>query len=255
MSVDATIWYVKLADGDVERFTLDELDDAFQNGQIDENTMVLAAGSEQWTKLADLLGGADASPAPAPAPQVAPAPVAARPGTVAAAPLAVGQPMAARPGAARAAMPAGAAMPIGPAGSLRPVSVDLGGMIDAGEMQYPSSSKKGLVVAAISLVAVLGAGAFFVVKQQSASAASSSMPAFTATQPPVSPALPQLAPPPTVSQPVAAATAAAALGPSSVMDPTQRVTDDQKQRLLEADKKSKAKTHVASSGGETHHAA
>ena len=55
MSVDG-IWYVKLEDGDVERVTLDQLDEWFQSGRIDEKHMVLADGADQWMKLAELLG-------------------------------------------------------------------------------------------------------------------------------------------------------------------------------------------------------
>jgi hypothetical protein len=50
------LWYVKLANGDVHRVTLDQLDGAFQAGHIDESTMVLAAGASTWTKLGDLAG-------------------------------------------------------------------------------------------------------------------------------------------------------------------------------------------------------
>ena len=49
-------WYVKLADGDVHRVTLNQLDEAFQAGHIDAETMVLAAGESQWTKLGALAG-------------------------------------------------------------------------------------------------------------------------------------------------------------------------------------------------------
>src|ERR1700730_18030397 len=74
MNVDGNLWYVKLADGDVERVTLDQLDEAFQSGQIDENNMVLASGSDQWMRLADLLGLSDVTPPPpppTPTPQIA----------------------------------------------------------------------------------------------------------------------------------------------------------------------------------------
>ena len=50
------LWYVKLANGDVHRVTIDQLDGAFQAGHIDESTMVLAAGASQWTKLGDMAG-------------------------------------------------------------------------------------------------------------------------------------------------------------------------------------------------------
>jgi hypothetical protein len=50
------LWYVKLGNGDVHRVTIDQLDGAFQAGHIDENTMVLAAGASQWTKLGEIAG-------------------------------------------------------------------------------------------------------------------------------------------------------------------------------------------------------
>jgi hypothetical protein len=57
-------WYVKLSDGDVHRVTLDQLDEAFQAGHIDGDTMVLASGSEQWARLAAVAGMDDAEEEP-----------------------------------------------------------------------------------------------------------------------------------------------------------------------------------------------
>jgi hypothetical protein len=56
MSGDENLWYVKTPDGDVHRVSLDQLDEAFQAGRIDENVMVLAAGSTKWAKLGELAG-------------------------------------------------------------------------------------------------------------------------------------------------------------------------------------------------------
>jgi hypothetical protein len=64
------LWYVKLANGDVHRVTIDQLDGAFQAGHIDESTMVLAAGGSEWTKLGDL-AGLDEGDAPPPPPEPA----------------------------------------------------------------------------------------------------------------------------------------------------------------------------------------
>jgi hypothetical protein len=50
------LWYVQLADGDVHRVTLDQLDEGFQAGHIDEKTMVLAAGASRWKALGELAG-------------------------------------------------------------------------------------------------------------------------------------------------------------------------------------------------------
>ncbi|MGH7297429.1 MAG: hypothetical protein ACRELB_21010 [Polyangiaceae bacterium] len=66
MSGDENLWYVKTPDGDVHRVTLDQLDEAFQAGRIDENVMVLASGSTKWAKLGEL-AGLDTPVPPAPA--------------------------------------------------------------------------------------------------------------------------------------------------------------------------------------------
>jgi hypothetical protein len=60
----ADLWYVMLADGDVHRVTLDQLDEAFQAGHIDHETLVLAAGARQWTPLGQLAGLEETPPPP-----------------------------------------------------------------------------------------------------------------------------------------------------------------------------------------------
>lgn len=61
MSIDVTsgndlgLWHVQLG-GSVRTMTLDELDQAFQSGVIDERTMVLKAGALHWTTLGDIAG-------------------------------------------------------------------------------------------------------------------------------------------------------------------------------------------------------
>jgi hypothetical protein len=65
MSGDENLWYVKTADGDVHRVTLDQLDEAFQAGRIEETVMVLAPGATKWAKLGELAGlDEPAKPAP-----------------------------------------------------------------------------------------------------------------------------------------------------------------------------------------------
>jgi hypothetical protein len=254
MSVDGSLWYVKLADGDVERVTLDQLDEAFQNGQIDENTMVLAAGSDQWLKLSDLLGLADATPPPpTPAPQAftrmpaaqpqyfqPPAPIAMRP-LPAAMPAMQARPMM-RPPVAMPVM-AGAV-------SVRPVTFDLGDQFDAGDVSYPKRSRKGLVVGFLGTAAVLGAAAFFVATRAAHStSAADTTPVFAAAIAP--PEAPPAMPPMAVAPTRPSTPQSAMPGPSPVMDPTQRLSDDQKQKLLEAEKKGKshAKSHGGGGGG------
>jgi hypothetical protein len=65
MSGDESLWYVKTPDGDVHRVSLDQLDEAFQAGRIDENVMVLAAGATKWAKLGALAGLDEPAPTPA----------------------------------------------------------------------------------------------------------------------------------------------------------------------------------------------
>jgi hypothetical protein len=263
MSVDG-MWYVKLADGDVDRVTLDQLDEAFQNGQVDENSMVLADGADTWMKLGDLLGGSEAA-APAPPPVVVQPPVAApipvlkqppiivqtavagraplSPGFGANLPFVGQQPLLTRP--------ATAMMPVPITASLRPLSVDLG-KLELGEPQFRGSSRKRWVVGMLGSVVVLGAGAFFVVTKTASSARADATPTFAAAavQPPPAP----VTPPP---EPVAATSPQVNIpGPSSITDPTQRqfddhpaprLTDEQKRKLVETEKS--AKSHAKSRGG------
>ncbi|HEX8791450.1 MAG TPA: hypothetical protein VF765_10910 [Polyangiaceae bacterium] len=81
MSGDHDLWYVKTADGDVDRMTLDQLDDAFNAGRIDENVTVLPAGESNWVRLGTLLGlDQPATPSPVSfAPTYAPVPNSMRP--------------------------------------------------------------------------------------------------------------------------------------------------------------------------------
>jgi hypothetical protein len=83
MSGDHDLWYVKTADGDVDRMTLDQLDEAFNAGHIDENVTVLPAGQNNWVRLGTLLGlDQPATPPPvsfAPVPRYAPVPNSMRP--------------------------------------------------------------------------------------------------------------------------------------------------------------------------------
>jgi hypothetical protein len=70
---DGLRYYVQLADGDVHRVTLDQLDEGFQKGHIDANTRVLADGATGWTTLGKLAGIDDPAPlATAPPPFVIP---------------------------------------------------------------------------------------------------------------------------------------------------------------------------------------
>jgi len=66
---DEEIWLVQLQNGAVRAMTLDELDAAYQDGSIDEETFVRRDGASKWVKLRDELGGDEpAAPPPMPAP-------------------------------------------------------------------------------------------------------------------------------------------------------------------------------------------
>jgi hypothetical protein len=220
MSADGSLWYVKLADGDVGHFTLDELDEAFQTGRVDENSMVLAAGSDQWMKLADLLGLSEVPPQATPPPQ---APIMQQP-TASPRPL--------------AGMPASLG-----ASSLRPVSVDLGhiGPLDLDEVPFRTPSRKRWVALAFGTALVVGASAFFVVSRTAASAASSPAPDFRAAAmvalpvPAPEPAKP-VSPPLATTDPIANANAA-------------HFSEEQKKKLLEADQKMKSRQKAHAPGG------
>lgn len=67
------IWHVKLGTGDTRSGTLEQLDDAFQAGAIDERTLVRRDGTDAWITLAEAAG------MEAPPPPVHSAPVSAPP--------------------------------------------------------------------------------------------------------------------------------------------------------------------------------
>lgn len=115
---DNDLWYVKTADGDVNRVTLDQLDEAFNAGHIDESVMVLPAGEATWVRLGTLLGLEQPGPVPAALPPT----------------------------------PAAFALPP----SLRPLSLDLSDDLDDAPFKR-KSSRKGVVFAAmVGAVALAG---------------------------------------------------------------------------------------------------
>ncbi len=150
------LWYVKTADGDVDRMTLDQLDEAFNGGHIDENVMVLPAGEETWVKLGALLG----------LDQPAPSPVALPP------------------------TPVAFALPP----SLRPVSVDLSTDLD--EAPFKKKSRAGKVIGAMVGAVALAGGIFAAVHSSktldasTATAAIAAPPAVTAEPAPPPPVTP-----------------------------------------------------------------
>jgi hypothetical protein len=163
------LWFVKLPNGDVHHVTLDQLDAAFQDGHINENTPVLADGATQWTTLGKAAGLEDEAspPAPVAAPSPTPAPVVrsvAPPMVQAAAPVSYAPQAAAASYAPRSApvsyAPRSAPVSYAPvANSIRPVAMDLGPSPYLND-PFKKKSRKGWIVATMALASI-GAGVGF----------------------------------------------------------------------------------------------
>jgi hypothetical protein len=203
MSGDENLWYVKTDDGDVHRVTLDQLDEAFQAGRIDENVMVLAAGAQKWAKLSALAGLDEPAPAPM--------------------------------------MPS----------SLRPVSMDLSLDLDVDENAFRKKSRKGLVIGAVAgILAVFGG----ILVMNRSHVGSDTAPVAAAAAAPIAPA----APPPVVAASPAPPMPTTTAAPAPTESNLNKLNDDQKVKLVAADKaleqKSKArkKGRAAVIGGVSH---
>ncbi|MDB4943596.1 MAG: hypothetical protein JWP97_3130 [Labilithrix sp.] len=125
------LWRVQLAGGEIRTMTLDALDEAFQAGTIDESTRVMAPGAHAWSKLAEA-AGLDSTPDGAPTSEAN-----------SLAPMAVDAPFA----------PSSAYLPVAER-SLPDVDLDA-----LGDDAF--KAKKGKVVAAIALAALLVGGLGF----------------------------------------------------------------------------------------------
>jgi hypothetical protein len=166
MSADNDLWYVKTADGDVNRVTLDQLDEAFNAGQIDENVMVLGSGQTKWARLGELLGLDE--PAAAPAPSSAP--------------------MA----------PRANFVPIPVPLSMRPVSIDLSD--DIGAAPFRKKSRPGVVIGALVGALAIG-GIVFAASHANRGSGDTAAAAAVPAPPPVTP--PAEPTPPPAPSPVA----------------------------------------------------
>jgi hypothetical protein len=63
MSTNDELWSIALPSGEIRKGTLDQLDDAFNAGLVNESSLVLAPGATEWTRLGDLAGLDAAAPA------------------------------------------------------------------------------------------------------------------------------------------------------------------------------------------------
>jgi hypothetical protein len=171
-------WQVAIAPNNVQTMTLDQLDAAYEQGVITEQTLVWTDGMEQWLPLAEVAGGEEEEAAAAPpaaeptAPAVAPAPAAAASSIpVAPAPVAAA-PVAAAPAAQAGSFPpAGIAQPSavpGPVGTIgapqgpastAPVAMSLEGLdLDSLAMPKSGGGKSKMIFAAVAALGVIGAG-------------------------------------------------------------------------------------------------
>lgn len=246
--------------------TLDELQAAFEAGQIHENTFVCREGSSEWLTLAEVAGLGDEeeeeAPLVAPVLETRPTMPSRRPDAPTSAAPVSAQTRPPMPGAGetRPAMPSrrpemntvpaarfqtAAAQSIAPAtsSSASPLSfapvtsnIDLSSL-DMDELALRPKRRWGLVLAAAAALAVAGGGTVFALGGgESAPVAAASKPSeATASQRPASPTLSEVQKPsepaaPTTAEP--AAPEAAADAPKSA----PQFSDDMKEALLAADK-------------------
>ncbi len=256
------LWYVKVADDDVHRMTLDQLDGAFQAGHIDESTMVLPADATKWTKLGELLGLEDGGEPPeeaAAAPPASSYASRAYPAPVPAGAVVVTGGATAPVRAVPAMVPAARVVGVVP-NTLRPMSIDL----EDGDLDLPfrRSSRKGWVFGVIGVAAIAGGVGVVATRGHALSQYISSTSAAAAVAAPP-PAAPPEAPAPPPPAPVVAASPAtpAANGgatEASPMNPhfTDHSNEDPKLKLLAAEKghEPKTKGHHAGGGATSHSA-
>jgi hypothetical protein len=256
------LWQVQLASGQACRMTLELLDDAFQDGLITEDTLIMQDGTTEWVTLRALLGldseaEAPASEAAAPAaavgnPAVVNAPVQAAPVAPVAAPAQpagpkpffdpFGAPVQAAPvaqmvppaaqqpaafgiqGASFAPPSTGFSAPPEPlTRSTAPVAADIDFDLDTVHFAKKRSPAKWI----IGIAAVLGGLGFAAMNMNGAPEAPA--PA-AATPPPAAP--PAYEPPP--SQP-------STMTPIVTKQEAPKLSDDAKKALMEADKSRAAK--------------
>jgi hypothetical protein len=259
------LWFVKLPNGDVHHVTLDQLDTAFQAGHIDANTQVLSDGATEWTTLGRAAGldeaPSAAAPSPTPAPVVVPvaayarqaAPASYAPRSV---PVSYSQPQAPRSAPVSYSQPPRSvpgAYPT-PAGSIRPVAMDLGSDLDL-DVPFKKRSGKGWMVAVLS-VAMVGGGVGFAATNGTLTLGQSTLVGAAAASPPPAaaplPAAEPIAVAPVVAAPTPAPPAIQAplAGALPAMDSSlnPRFTEAQKEKLIQADRVREDKAKQASHG-------
>lgn len=231
MDTDDNLWCIKLPNGDVRSGTLEQLDEAFQAGHINEDTLVLGEGSSDWMRLGELLG-LDEPPSSESIP-VTQAPT--KPPPQYAAPLSVAPSTIDR----RASQPVPRLVPP----VLPQTTESLSPMTTATDDGLPSefrlgSRAKRAFAATFAVAAVLGAAGFVAVRTGRLHLPATSAPAAAAV--PV-----YVAPPPEPVPPPAAAPEVAAPAPQD--SAPARLTEQQRQQLQTVDKARELKSKVQKS--------
>jgi hypothetical protein len=223
------LWSVRLPNGQTQKGTLDQLDEAFQAGLITSDSLVCAPGETTWAKLGDLAGLDEPAP---------PAPVAR-------------QVMSATPPPVSYAPPpiSYAPPPMSTPHSLRPVMMDLD---DVAAYAAPEPrSKKPMLFGTLAVLGVLGgiAGLVMMILGGKADAEAAAA-ALAAQQKPTAPAAAPAPLPPKPPAPAATDDDSAKAKPL--------LSDKQKKALLDADEararlsKAKQDALAAARGPTTH---
>jgi hypothetical protein len=224
-------WHVQVEAGDVRLWTLDQLDAAFKAEVVDESTFVLEVGKTEWMQLGTLLGGGGDDGEPEAAPE--PAHVYSREAIAPAAFAASAIPTA-RQGSPIAPVIISPTITQAPPSmgpySTAPVAADIDD-----DFESPSSfrgSRKKPIAIGIG-VALLAAGVAVFASSRGLFSAALPAPEIAAA----AVAAPPPAPPPPAPTPAADPQPAAAQNTSL----SARLTQDQLQKLADADKVHNAK--------------
>lgn len=210
-------WYVRLPNGKVITVSLDDLDAAFQRGDVTEETLVFRQGMKEWLPLGQAAGLGDADDTTQTAPPQVQSLEAAAPSSMTPFTVPVSQPS----GVAQYSTPyVDQSLPT----TVRPVAFDTPGEFEHMDLDAPafkSSGKKKVVFGAIALAAVIGLGVLGLssIKGADASAAGSN----------VAPKIAAAVAPPPAPTPI----------PEVSPQGQNRLSDDQRKALTQFDDKQK----------------
>jgi hypothetical protein len=245
MSETEDRWYVNVGSDDVRMMTLDELVDAFENGVITKDTLVVEVGGNEWQPLKEVADLGDEDPVPAAAPvrhQAKPAVQASWP-PVAVARESAWPPASAWDSVAPAARMSNAPISVAPNSTI-PVVQDLD--LDFPTQSFGGGKKKVVGVFAVLAIAAVGGVGFVMSKGGGEVRSPVPVPAAAPAK------MPDLDPAPTpYSKPQTPATTETKV--VEAKDSENRLSEDQKKALLTADKerdeKKRTRSYAPRSGG------